>query len=193
MCTRGVFTAHTGQHVLPGTQAHKQSKWDQPNTDAKVGRDFCEAGLVAVSDPISISIRCPTPSISIDVRRIRERARVAKPPEPHPVIRQHQQARQDEQRVGQLHDWKVSQVCEIDGVAGDAEGSEVPGKGIDQGEEDLDDDDSVDEPAQDLGRKNTVFFNNFREVVQPAGYREGKEGEAQSEANIAKSWENVHF
>lgn len=67
-------------------------------------------------------------------------------------------------------------------MRGDAESGEMPGEAVDKGEEGLEGDDGVDEAIEEAFGKHSVFFDQFGEVVQPRGYGEREEEEAQGEA-----------
>jgi len=172
MFPRRVFTAHTRQHVLARAQTDEQRKRHKPDTDTEVRRDLGEVGLVVVVPTVAVPVACRSP------HRGRKGSRATEPSEPHPVVGQDQATAEDEQGVRQLHNGEVSQVAHVAQVRDYAQRREVPGELVDQREEQLDDDDAIDQTAQHFGAEDGVFFDQFGQVVEPAGYAEGEEGEA---------------
>lgn len=79
-------------------------------------------------------------------------------------------AGQQEQRVIQLDNWKAPQILRVDDMADDAEHAETDWKAVDEQEESLDADDTVDEAIQKSLGKDCVFFHELREVVQSRCY-----------------------
>lgn len=102
--------------------------------------------------------------------------------EPEPVVRQYQHAAQYEDRVSEFDDGEAAQVLHVDDVAGYAEGGEPEGEAVDGGEEGLQGDDGVYHAGEGLFGGDGVFFDDFGEVVEAAGYGEGEEEEAEGEA-----------
>ena len=64
-------------------------------------------------------------------------------------------------------------------MATDAESAERPWETVDDGEEELGDDDGVDHAREGLLRDDAVFFDDLGEVVEAAGDGEGEEEEAE--------------
>jgi hypothetical protein len=64
------------------------------------------------------------------------------------MIRQHEHARREEHRIGELDDGEAAQVQGVEGVARDGEGREGEREAIARGQEDLDGDDGLDEARE---------------------------------------------
>ena len=76
-------------------------------------------------------------------------------------------ARENEHRVGEPYGGEEAQVLQVDGMAGDAERGQAEGEAVHGHEEPLQRDDAVDEPREQLLRRDGVLFHEFGEVVQP--------------------------
>ena len=77
-------------------------------------------------------------------------------------------AAEEKQWIAQLDDGEVSQVAGVDAMACDAEGRQGEGEAVDQAEEDLRSHDAVDEISKESSGEDTMFFDEFGEIVQPA-------------------------
>lgn len=97
---------------------------------------------------------------------------------PQPMIRQHQHTAHEEHRIRELDDGEASEVLHVDDMAAHAKGAEGPWEFVDHGEEELAGDDDVDHAGEDFLGGDGVFFDDFGEIVEPAGDGEGEEEEA---------------
>ena len=82
-------------------------------------------------------------------------------------------AREDEDRVREPHGGEEAQVLQVDRMAADAEQREPNGEAVHGHEEALQRDHAVDQPREQLLRRDGVLFHQFREVVQPGSWRGG--------------------
>ena len=97
-------------------------------------------------------------------------------PKPQPVVEDHKDAREDEERVGELDGGEVAEVGRIDDVRGDGEEGQEERKGVEEPEEELGEDDGIDEAGEEFAREDCVFFDEFGEVVEPRRCSDGPWG-----------------
>ena len=66
-------------------------------------------------------------------------------------------------------------------------------KPVDQHEAEVEKNDGVDETVEVAGGGDGVLFDELGEVVEAGGEGEGQEDEAEGEAQVAESGEDVHL
>ena len=62
----------------------------------------------------------------------------------------------------------MAQIAHVDGMTGYAHKGKKNREAVDEGEEALDGDDTVDKATQELTSENSVFFHQFGKIVESA-------------------------
>lgn len=93
------------------------------------------------------------------------------------MVEERQEARADEDGVGDLDVWELLQVEAVDEVGEEGEERQFDGKPVQQGQQHQDGRQHVQRLRQEPLRCLEVFFDDFREVVQACRNREGQAGE----------------
>lgn len=167
--SRRVLGSHTREDILPGTQADKQRKGDEPDTQAEVRGNLCEGGLVIDGRRIPIPPGARDAAVSDGGAEMLE---------PQPVVDDDEGTTRQEKGVRQLDDGEVAQVDGVDGVARDAQQRQVPWEAVDEPQEHLHRYNHPDESLKEFGAEDRVFLHQFRQVVETRRDRECEEAEA---------------
>lgn len=155
--SRRVLGSHTREDILPRTQADKQRKGDQPDTQAEVRGNLGEGGLIIDGRRIPISPGTRHAAVSDWGAEMLE---------PQPVVDDDEGATRQEKGVRQLDDGEVPQVDGVDDVAHDAQQRQVPWEAVDEPQEHLRRHNHPDQSLEEFRAEDRVLLHQFREVVE---------------------------